>query len=135
MNILIYIKSMSAALVLGIATIVAAVPRVLGDEPRREGGDDRQGQAVREFEAGRFFRDVNDRTHRATPVESLRMRPGFRAELLYTVPLEKQGSWVCLASDPKGRLIASAQSGGLYRITPPRIGGPASNTRVEPVDL
>lgn len=41
---------------------------------------------------------------------------GFKVEKLYTVPSE-QGSWISLAVDPSGRLIASAQSGLLYRIT------------------
>lgn len=41
---------------------------------------------------------------------------GFAVDLIYTVP-RRQGSWVSLAVDPKGRLIASGQSNGLYRIT------------------
>src|SRR5438034_11187902 len=57
----------------------------------------------------------------ATPVERLKGLKGFRVELLYTVPREEQGSWVSLAVDPKGRLIASGQYGKLYRVTPPPI--------------
>ena len=53
----------------------------------------------------------------ATPVDKLRLPEGFKAELLYTVPGE-QGSWVSMTSDPQGRLIASDQYGGLYRISP-----------------
>lgn len=56
----------------------------------------------------------------ATPVESLKLAEGFRAELLYTVPADKMGSWVCMTSDSAGRLIVSDQYGGLYRVTPPR---------------
>ncbi len=37
-------------------------------------------------------------------------------ELLYEVPGETQGSWVSLTVDPKGRLMACDQYGGLYRI-------------------
>ncbi len=49
--------------------------------------------------------------------------PGYRVERLYTVPKETQGSWVSIAFDDKGRLIASDQGDkGLYRITPPPIG-------------
>jgi putative heme-binding domain-containing protein len=61
--------------------------------------------------------------------------PGFQVELLYTVPKETQGSWVCVIVDPKGRLIASDEGGkGLFRITPPRIAS-KDVTKVEPLDL
>jgi putative heme-binding domain-containing protein len=53
---------------------------------------------------------------------TLEVAPGFKVELLYTVPKEQQGSWVSLATDLKGRLIAGDQYGALYRITPPPIG-------------
>ncbi len=50
--------------------------------------------------------------------------PGFRVERLFAVPKDELGSWVCLAVDPRGRLIASDQGRqGLVRITPaPRDG-------------
>ncbi|HUG90833.1 MAG TPA: c-type cytochrome, partial [Planctomycetaceae bacterium] len=63
------------------------------------------------------------------------VQPGFQVELLYTVPRETQGSWVCLALDDKGRILASDQENkGLYRITPPQIGTDAL-TRVEKLDV
>ncbi len=71
----------------------------------------------------------------ATPAESLKLLKGFRAELLYSVPKSEQGSWVNLCVDPRGRLITSDQSGPLYRITPPPVGGPASDTKIEKIDL
>ncbi|MFM8634259.1 MAG: c-type cytochrome [Planctomycetia bacterium] len=44
---------------------------------------------------------------------------GFRVERLFVVPKDELGSWVVLAVDPKGRLIASDQrEKGLVRITP-----------------
>ncbi|HLJ94750.1 MAG TPA: heme-binding protein [Gemmataceae bacterium] len=58
----------------------------------------------------------------ATPAEALKVLKGFRAELLYSVPKDVQGSWVNLCVDPKGRLIVSDQNGPLYRITPPPLG-------------
>jgi len=62
---------------------------------------------------------------------SFNLLPGFQVELLYTVPKGTQGSWVSIAFDNKGRLIASDQGNkGLYRITPPGIGSKAE-TRVE----
>ncbi|MFT7486229.1 MAG: hypothetical protein ACI9F9_002084, partial [Candidatus Paceibacteria bacterium] len=43
---------------------------------------------------------------------------GFRAELIYQVPKESQGSWVSMCKDDKGRLYASDQGKrGIYRIT------------------
>ena len=68
----------------------------------------------------------------ALAADALSLLPGFTAELLYSVPKGEQGSWVSLTTDPKGRLIASDQGGaGLYRITPPPLGGPADATKVE----
>ena len=122
-------------LVVALAVSVVFAARMRGDEPQRPADGDRPGRAVRRFEADRFFGDVDDRTARATPAGTLKLPDGFRAELLYTVPRKEQGSWVCLTVDARGRLIASAQEGGLYRITPPRPGGPASDTRVEPLGL
>jgi putative heme-binding domain-containing protein len=71
----------------------------------------------------------------ATPAERIKAPKGFRVELLYTVPREEQGSWVCLTVDAKGRLIASDQYGKLFRVTPPAIGGPASDIKVEPIPV
>ena len=51
-----------------------------------------------------------------TPADQFSTLPGFEVELLYEVPSETQGSWVSLTVDPKGRLIACDQYGGLYRI-------------------
>ena len=50
-------------------------------------------------------------------------QPGFQVERLFTVPRETLGSWVAIAFDNKGRLIASDQGKlGLCRITPAPIG-------------
>lgn len=58
----------------------------------------------------------------ATPANKIRIKPGYQVELLYTVPRDEQGSWVCMCADPKGRLIVSDQYGGLFRVAPPLIG-------------
>jgi hypothetical protein len=80
----------------------------------------------------------------ATPPETLKMPKGFRAELLYSVPKETQGSWINLCVDPKGRLIVSDQLGHLYRIMPPPLLGTgsvstpqrgAAETKVEKLDV
>ncbi|HYF01196.1 MAG TPA: hypothetical protein VEJ18_19890, partial [Planctomycetota bacterium] len=53
----------------------------------------------------------------ATGADKIKVRDGFKVELLYTVPKATQGSWVALGLDGKGRLIASDQGNlGLYRI-------------------
>ncbi len=73
----------------------------------------------------------------ATDPATMKVAKGFKVELLYTVPKAEQGSWVALCVDPKGRLVTSDQYGALYRITPPALGGKASDTKVEklPVDI
>jgi glucose/arabinose dehydrogenase len=71
----------------------------------------------------------------ATPAASLKVAKDFQVELLYSVPKDKQGSWVNLCVDPKGRLITSDQYGPLYRITPPPLGGNAKDTRVEKLSI
>lgn len=52
----------------------------------------------------------------ATPVDQFSTLDGFEVDLIYEVPGETQGSWVSLTVDPKGRLLACDQYGGLYRI-------------------
>jgi putative heme-binding domain-containing protein len=71
----------------------------------------------------------------ATPAEKLVIKKDFKAELLYSVPKDTEGSWVNMCVDPKGRLIVSDQYGSLYRITPPPIGGKTADTKVEKIDL
>jgi putative heme-binding domain-containing protein len=71
----------------------------------------------------------------ATPAEQLKVAKGFKAELLYSVPKEKEGSWVSMCVDPRGRLIVSDQYGPLYRVTPPALGGKADDTKVERLDV
>jgi putative heme-binding domain-containing protein len=63
-----------------------------------------------------------------TAAAAIEVAPGFRVELLYTVPGADEGSWVALAIDPKGRLIASDQFGGLYRLTVPAPGSTVATT-------
>jgi len=59
--------------------------------------------------------------------------PGFAVERLFVVPRDELGSWVSLAVDPKGRLIASDQGDkGLVRISPAPLDG-SGETIVEKV--
>src|SRR4030095_8018207 len=64
--------------------------------------------------------------NKATPISRLKIADGFKVELVYSVPGATQGSWVNLCTDPKGRIIASDQFGGLYRFAPPAAGQPLS---------
>ena len=50
----------------------------------------------------------------ATQPDAFRVPAGFQVELLYEVPLESQGSWVCMCVALDGRLIVSDQYGKLY---------------------
>jgi len=50
---------------------------------------------------------------------NLRVAKDFAIDLLYTVPRDREGSWVAMCLDPKGRLIVSDQNGGLFRVTLP----------------
>jgi putative heme-binding domain-containing protein len=71
----------------------------------------------------------------ATSIGRLKTLKGFKVELVHAVPRESEGSWVSMTIDPNGRLIVSDQYGKLYRVTPSKPGGPASDTKVEPVDV
>ncbi|MDP6718697.1 MAG: hypothetical protein QGF59_08615, partial [Pirellulaceae bacterium] len=71
--------------------------------------------------------------NKATPVERIKVAKGFKVELLYSVPGDTQGSWINLCTDNKGRLLASDQYGGLYRMTPPAAGETLSVDDVQPV--
>ncbi len=58
-------------------------------------------------------------------LSKLKLQPGFVAEHLYGPSEHQQGSWVSMAFDDKGRLIACDQYGYLYRLIIPPIGAPA----------
>ncbi|MBA4150408.1 MAG: c-type cytochrome [Verrucomicrobia bacterium] len=71
--------------------------------------------------------------NKATPTSRIKAVKDFKVELLYSVPGGEQGSWVNLCVDPKGRIFASDQYGGLYRFTPPAPGEPLDPAKVEKV--
>ncbi len=56
---------------------------------------------------------------------------GFVVEKLFDVP-SSQGSWVSMTVDPRGRLIASDQYGGLYRVT---VDPASGKSQVEPLGV
>jgi putative heme-binding domain-containing protein len=55
-------------------------------------------------------------------VDKLKLPSGFVAEHLYSPSASKNGSWVSMAFDNKGRLITSDQYGSLFRMELPEIG-------------
>jgi len=63
-------------------------------------------------------------------ISKLKMPDGFKAERLYSPGENDQGSWVSMTFDNKGRMIASDQFGGMYRLTLPPVGD-TSRPRVE----
>jgi putative heme-binding domain-containing protein len=71
--------------------------------------------------------------NKATPVSRIKAAKDFRVELIYSVPGVEQGSWVNLCVDPKGRILASDQYGGLYRFTPPAPGQTLTPAQIEKV--
>lgn len=63
-------------------------------------------------------------------VEKLKLLPDFKAEHLYSPSESKNGSWVGMAFDDKGRMIAADQEGYLYRVTIPPIGTDSAKSKV-----
>jgi putative heme-binding domain-containing protein len=64
-----------------------------------------------------------------------RVQPGFEIERLFKVPRNELGSWVCIAMDNKGRILASDQGNqGLFRITPSQIGS-TEPTKIEKLKI
>ncbi len=74
---------------------------------------------------------LHTNAQQATPAESVKVRDGFKVELLYSVPKDQEGSWVAMTQDDQGRLICSDQYGALYRVTPPALGSSPGETKVE----
>jgi glucose/arabinose dehydrogenase len=65
----------------------------------------------------------------------LKLPEGFHAERLFGPSENEEGSWVSMAFDDKGRLIASDQYGALYRMVIPAIGDTATKVRVERLNI
>src|SRR5205085_2687468 len=69
----------------------------------------------------------------ATSAESLTVLPGFKVELLHSAQFG-EGSWICMATDQKGRLIISPQADNepLLRVTLDRSG---HLQKIEPIKV
>ncbi|SOD79084.1 c-type cytochrome [Spirosoma fluviale] len=64
-------------------------------------------------------------------LDKLKLLPGFKAEHLYSPSDNKQGSWVAMTFDDKGRMITSDQYGFLYRLEIPPVGSGNQQPKVE----
>ncbi|MBL9151347.1 MAG: c-type cytochrome [Verrucomicrobiales bacterium] len=94
------------------------------------------GEPPRDKISPAYLASLQDlRTPSATAPEEIKAAPGFRVELLYSVPKPEQGSWVAMTEDDKGRLIVSDQYGALYRLTPPELGQDLPPAAIEKIDL
>lgn len=93
--------------------------------------------AASTFAAERKPVDRNVGENTATPINRIKAAKDFQVELLYSVPGGDQGSWVALCTDPKGRIIAADQYGGLYRFNPPAANQPLDAAKIEkmPVEI
>ena len=63
-------------------------------------------------------------------IDKLKLPDQFNVEHLYSPGDNKQGSWVAMTFDDKGRLIVSDQFGFLYRLKLPAIGGDSATLHV-----
>ncbi len=63
-------------------------------------------------------------------VDKLKLLPDFHADHLYSPGENEQGSWVAMAFDNKGRMIACDQYGHLYRVTIPPVGSDTTKSKV-----
>ena len=68
-------------------------------------------------------------------VQKLKLPAGFQAEHLYSPSENKQGSWVAMTFDDKGRMITSDQYGSLYRLQMPAVGAGAAKPTVEKLNI
>lgn len=77
---------------------------------------------------------ANNAPGTATDPKDIAVLPGFKVNLLYTVPKADQGSWVSMTTDPQGRMLVGDQYGGIYRVTLPPVESNAQ-AKVETLDL
>ena len=66
----------------------------------------------------------------ATSPARINIAEGFKIDLLYSVPMDKQGSWVAMCMDNKNRLIVSDQYGGIFRFPIP-----AAGKKIDPASI
>ena len=68
-------------------------------------------------------------------IANLKLPAGFHADHLYGPSENGEGSWVSMTFDDKGRIIASDQYGGLFRMKVPTIGDTVTKIKVEALKI
>ena len=69
----------------------------------------------------------------ATSPARINIADGFKIDLIYSVPMDKQGSWVAMCMDNKNRLIVSDQYGGIFRFPVPDAGKTVDPSTIEQI--
>jgi len=115
---------------LAFAVSFLALQLSAADAPKK-GADAAKKAARKAAKSESTGQAINE--NKSTPPERIHVAKGFKVELVYSVPGDKQGSWVNLCLDGKGRMIASDQYGGLYRFPLPPLGQPLDPAKVEKV--
>jgi hypothetical protein len=68
-------------------------------------------------------------------IANLKLPAGFHADHLYGPSENKEGSWVSMTFDGKGRLLASDQYGAIYRMDVPVIGDTVTKVKIEQINI
>ena len=68
-------------------------------------------------------------------IANLKLPAGFHADHLHGPSENGEGSWVSMTFDDKGRIIASDQYGGLFRMKVPAIGDTVTKIKVEALKI
>ena len=82
---------------------------------------------------GLFGPKMESLVRSATSPARINIAEGFKIDLLYSVPMEKEGSWVAMCMDDKQRLIVSDQYGGIYRFPIPTAGKKVDPASIEQI--
>jgi len=64
-------------------------------------------------------------------IDQIRLQPGFKIDHLFSPSDANIGSWVAMCFDDKGRIIASDQYGGLFRLKVPAVGSKDVTPQIE----
>lgn len=68
-------------------------------------------------------------------ISKLKLQSGFVAEHIMSPSESKLGSWVSMCFDDKGRMLASDQYGGVYRLEIPAIGSKDITPKIEKIKI
>ena len=74
------------------------------------------------FDRAKTGRGAAQESSEVIQPKDIKALPGFKVELIHKVSKADEGSWVGLTVDDQGRILATDQYGGLFRLTPPPVG-------------